>query len=138
MPMAHASRIKVLLDEDCSTLSAEYGLTMDELDEFNQNTWGWSGCGLLFQDTVMCLSTGTPPFPDPIPNAVCGPQKFGSEPPTDGTDLADMKPCPLDACCNIWGQCSITPDFCVYTNTGAPGPQRRVPTGASPTAAWML
>jgi hypothetical protein len=27
----------------------------------------------------------------------------------------------LNACCNIWGQCGITKDFCVDTNTGAPG-----------------
>lgn len=112
---------KVQKDEDCSTISAEYALTMDELDEYNQNTWGWSGCDPLFKDTIMCLSKGSPPFPDPIANAVCGPQKPGSEPPTDGTDLADMNPCPLNACCNIWGQCGITPDFCVDTNTGAPG-----------------
>jgi GH18 family chitinase len=27
----------------------------------------------------------------------------------------------LNACCNIWGQCGITKDFCIDTNTGAPG-----------------
>ncbi|KAL4947832.1 hypothetical protein BDW69DRAFT_177628 [Aspergillus filifer] len=32
-----------------------------------------------------------------------------------------MNPCPLNACCNIWGQCGITKDFCIDTNIGAPG-----------------
>lgn len=27
----------------------------------------------------------------------------------------------MNACCNVWGQCGITKDFCVDTNTGAPG-----------------
>lgn len=31
--------------------------------------------------------------------------------------------CPLNACCNIWGQCGITPEFCTRTTseTGNPG-----------------
>jgi hypothetical protein len=68
----------------------------------------------------MCLSKGTPPFPAPISNALCGPQKPGSKPPTDGSDISDLNPCPLNACCNMWGQCGITKDFCVDTNTSAP------------------
>ncbi|KAL3461233.1 glycoside hydrolase superfamily [Aspergillus heterothallicus] len=36
-------------------------------------------------------------------------------------DITDLNPCPLNACCNIWGQYSITPSFCINTNTGAPG-----------------
>ncbi|KAL4899490.1 hypothetical protein BDW74DRAFT_171529 [Aspergillus multicolor] len=108
-------------NDNCDSLAAEYSLTMDDLEDFNKNTWGWNGCELLFEFTVMCLSEGTPPFPAPIANAVCGPQKPGSEPPDDGSDIAEMNPCPLNACCNIWGQCGITPDFCVDTSTGAPG-----------------
>ncbi|KAL4938844.1 hypothetical protein BDV06DRAFT_231514 [Aspergillus oleicola] len=108
-------------DDNCDNLVAEYSLTRDELEEFNKNTWGWNGCDPLYKDTVICLSEGTAPFPAPIANAICGPQKPGSEPPTDGSDIAEMNPCPLNACCNIWGQCGITKDFCVDTSTGAPG-----------------
>jgi GH18 family chitinase len=108
-------------DDNCDSLAAEYGLTRDELEDFNKNTWGWNGCHPLYKDTVMCLSKGTPPFPAPIANAVCGPQKPGSKPPTDGSDIAKLNPCPLNACCNIWGQCGITRDFCIDTNTGPPG-----------------
>ncbi|KXX78980.1 Killer toxin subunits alpha/beta [Madurella mycetomatis] len=107
--------------DNCASLAAEYSLTLEEIEDFNKNSWGWGGCKLLFFDTVMCLSTGTPPFPAPISNAVCGPQKPGSRPPTDGSKIAELNPCPLNACCNIWGQCGITDDFCIDTNTGPPG-----------------
>jgi hypothetical protein len=49
----------------------------------------------------MYLSKGTPPFPVEIPNAVCGPQKPGTNPLMDGSDIADLNPCLLNACCNI-------------------------------------
>ncbi|KAK3398714.1 hypothetical protein B0T20DRAFT_411850 [Sordaria brevicollis] len=113
---------QVQAQDNCDNLAAEYSLTKKDLDDLNKNTWGWNGCDqILFTGTVMCLSKGTPPFPAPIPNAVCGPQKPGSKPPTDGSKITDMNPCPLNACCNIWGQCGINKDFCVDTNTGAPG-----------------
>lgn len=111
----------VQANDNCDNLAAEYSLTRQDLEDFNENIWGWNGCKLLFKDTVMCLSKGTPSFPSPIANAVRGPQKPGSKPPTDGSDIADLNPCPLNACCNIWGQCGITKDFCTDTNTGAPG-----------------
>ncbi|KAH7028812.1 chitinase [Microdochium trichocladiopsis] len=112
---------EVIENDNCDNLAAEYSLTRQDLEDFNKKTWGWNGCKLLFTGTKMCLSKGSPPFPAVIPNAACGPQKPDTEPPTDGTNIADLNPCPLNACCNIWGQCGITRDFCVDTNTGAPG-----------------
>ncbi|KAK4032856.1 killer toxin subunits alpha/beta [Parachaetomium inaequale] len=112
---------KVRSNDNCADLAAQYSLTVTDIESFNKNTWGWNGCQLLFIDAVICLSQGTPPFPAPISNAVCGPQKPGSKPPTDGSNIANLNPCPLNACCNIWGQCGITQDFCIDTNTGAPG-----------------
>ncbi|KAL5360965.1 hypothetical protein BJX96DRAFT_151156 [Aspergillus floccosus] len=111
----------VQADENCDTLAAEYSLTREELEDLNKNTWGWSNCEPLQKNSIICLSEGTPPFPAPIANAVCGPQKPGSKPPTDGSDIAELNPCPLNACCNIWGQCGINQDFCIDTNTGSPG-----------------
>ncbi|BCS17278.1 uncharacterized protein APUU_10106S [Aspergillus puulaauensis] len=111
-------------DDNCDSLAAEYSLTIDKLKEFNKNTWGFSGCDPLFEHSIICLSKGTPPFPAPIANAICGPQKAGSEAPANVSEdisISEMNPCPLNACCNIWGQCGITKDFCVDTNTGAPG-----------------
>ena len=74
----------------------------DELVEFNEKTWGWKGCGLLFPGTPICLGPGDPPLPETA-DAICGPQKPGTVMPTDGTRLADMNSCPLNACCNGWG-----------------------------------
>jgi GH18 family chitinase len=108
-------------NDNCDDLAAQFSLTREKIENFNKNTWGWNGCKLLFVGTNMCLSKGNPPFPAPIANAVCGPQKPGSKPPNDSSDIAKMNACPLNACCNIWGQCGITKDFCIDTNTGAPG-----------------
>ncbi|KAJ4297053.1 hypothetical protein N0V88_003970 [Collariella sp. IMI 366227] len=104
------STYTIKTDDNCANLGAEFDLTNEE-----------NGCSLLFTGTVLCLSTGTTPLPTPFANAVCGLQKLGSASPTDGSKIADLNPCKLNACCNIWGQCGITKDFCIDTNTGAPG-----------------
>ncbi|KAF4961834.1 hypothetical protein FSARC_10042, partial [Fusarium sarcochroum] len=108
-------------NDNCAGIAVENGLKLEDLEKFNKQTWGWSGCKLLFYKAVICLSEGSPPFPEPIANAQCGPQKPGTKSPKAGTDLSDLNPCPLNACCNIWGQCGITKEFCTDTNTGAPG-----------------
>lgn len=47
----------------------------------------------------------------------------GSVRPPAGTNISMMNPCPLNVCCNTWGQCGMTDDFCVVSKseTGAPG-----------------
>lgn len=60
------------------------------------------------------------------PAALCGPTKPGT-PSTyveDNTNLTNMNPCPLNACCNVWGQCGINGEFCLKLGGGllsAPG-----------------
>jgi GH18 family chitinase len=108
-------------NDNCAALAAAHSLTIQDLEDFNKKTWGWSGCNPLRLAVRMCLSTGYPPFPAEISNAVCGPQKPGTQPPTGGADISQLNPCPLNACCNIWGQCGLTKDFCIDTNTGPPG-----------------
>ncbi|KAI1073202.1 hypothetical protein LB507_010805 [Fusarium sp. FIESC RH6] len=115
----HAYRVEE--SDNCASIAVENGLKIEDLERFNKKTWGWSGCKRLFYKAMICLSEGSPPFPEPIANAQCGPQKPGTKRPSDGGDLSDLNPCPLNACCNIWGQCGITKDFCTDTNTGAPG-----------------
>ncbi|KAK4161332.1 glycoside hydrolase, subgroup, catalytic core [Cladorrhinum sp. PSN259] len=108
----------------CAAIAAANGLTVARIEELNKNTWGWNGCGRLWPATKLCLSTGTPPFPAPAANAVCGPTVPGTEKPSDSSvNIANLNPCPINACCNIWGQCGITPEFCNVTpaDTGAPG-----------------
>ncbi|KAM0612974.1 hypothetical protein ACHAO3_006945 [Verticillium nonalfalfae] len=109
--------------DNCAALSAEYGLTNEKIEGFNKKTWGWNGCRVMFADYYICLSTGHPPMPMNIPNAVCGPQVNDTARAPPGTDLSTLNPCPLNACCNIWGQCGTTSDFCTpsKSTTGAPG-----------------
>ncbi|KAL0938067.1 chitinase [Colletotrichum truncatum] len=112
----------------CNKVAVANGLTVQELEDLNKETWGWGGCDNGFwPDNWICLSKGTPPFPSPIPNADCGPQKPGTVQPSGSTsrDWAKLNPCPLNSCCNIWGQCGTTTDFCVDTNTGPPGTAKK-------------
>ncbi|KAK3330048.1 killer toxin alpha/beta [Apodospora peruviana] len=98
----------------CSKIAATNGLKVAELEGFNNGTtWGWNGCGNLMLGINICLSKGTPPMPAEMSNAVCGPTKPGTKKPTGDTKLEDLNPCPLNACCNVWGQCGIDSDFCV-------------------------
>lgn len=100
-------------DDYCALIAANNGLTVNQLDRFNNGTtWGWNGCGKLAAGIKMCLSKGDPPMPAWVPNAVCGPIKPGSRRPSDGSSIQMMNQCPLNACCDIWGQCGITPDYC--------------------------
>ncbi|KAK3500592.1 hypothetical protein B0T13DRAFT_535440 [Neurospora crassa] len=111
----------VVQDDTCSAIAAAHSLTVDQIESFNKQTWGWSGCSRLMAQAVICLSDGTPPMPAPLANAVCGPQKPGTKKPDNMDDIQKLNPCPLNACCDVWGQCGITAEFCTDTNTGAPG-----------------
>ena len=104
----------IVSGDTCAALAGSIGLTPQKIEQFNNGTtWGWNGCQILFPGVNICLSKGKPPMPAPVPNAVCGPTKPGTKPPTDDTALADLNPRPLNVCCNIWGQCGITEKFCL-------------------------
>ena len=110
--------------DTCSSIANTHGLTVSDLSSLNdKTTWGWFGCSDLMVGLAICLSKGTPPMPASVPVAICGPQKPGTSPPKGSVALADLNPCPLNACCNIWGQCGITPEYCVAETgpTGNPG-----------------
>ncbi|KAF1828295.1 glycoside hydrolase, partial [Decorospora gaudefroyi] len=107
----------------CAKIAASNGLKVSDIETFNKQTWGWSGCENLFPDSKLCVSAGTPPMPAPISNAVCGPQKPNTPKVTDTrrSALAELNGCPLNVCCNFWGQCGTTPLFCDITGDGTPG-----------------
>ncbi|KAL5358871.1 hypothetical protein BJX96DRAFT_173834 [Aspergillus floccosus] len=110
--------------DTCDVLAAANSIKSSDIEEYNKGTtWGWNGCNAMPIGLNICLSEGKPPMPAPVSNAVCGPTVAGTEPPGEGEDLADLNPCPLNACCNIWGQCGITSEFCVKElgPTGNPG-----------------
>ncbi|KAL2859990.1 glycoside hydrolase superfamily [Aspergillus lucknowensis] len=101
----------------CQDVADEYYLDVEDIEDFNVGkTWGWMGCKRLQRNQVFCVSDGDPPLPAPIEDAICGPQVPGTEKPTNGTKLADLNPCPLNVCCNIWGNCGTTDDFCIDTS----------------------
>ncbi|UKZ76900.1 hypothetical protein TrVFT333_004615 [Trichoderma virens FT-333] len=114
-------------NDECSTIGAPWNLTPKDIEGFNNKiTWGWRGCPNLTVGLKVCLSKGSPPMPAPISNAVCGPQKPGTVNPgqvKDASTLAKLNPCPLNSCCNIWGQCGIDSLFCTKADgpTGNPG-----------------
>lgn len=116
----------VQTDDTCTALAAAYDITVAEIEDWNtgsNGTWGWMGCSDLLVGSHICLSSGWPPMPSTISNAVCGPQVNGTANATHGTDLSTLNECPLNACCDIWGQCGITAEFCTKSNstTGNPG-----------------
>ncbi|KAI5859516.1 glycoside hydrolase superfamily [Durotheca rogersii] len=113
----------IMANDSCSAIASANSLASDDIEKFNAKTWGWSGCDRLYADTIICVSDGHPPMPAILPNAVCGPQVNGTTKVPPETDLATLNPCPLKACCDTWGQCGVTAEFCTPSNssTGAPG-----------------
>ncbi|KAL7805617.1 hypothetical protein V8C26DRAFT_440515 [Trichoderma gracile] len=113
--------------DDCAAIGTPWNLTPKDIEGFNQKiTWGWRGCPNLTVGLKICLSKGSPPMPAPVSNAVCGPQKPGTVRPgsvKDAFELAKLNPCPLNSCCNVWGQCGIDALFCTKADgpTGNPG-----------------
>lgn len=136
------STYAIKADDNCATIAVSHGITVDEIESFNKKTWGWNGCKLLWRGTSICLSTGTPPFPSSISDAVCGPQVPGTKKPSSGSsdDWAKLNPCPLNVCCNVWGKCGTTDDFCVVAkaSTGAPGTTQSGKNSCKPTATFEL
>ncbi|KAL4733816.1 hypothetical protein BDV11DRAFT_175333 [Aspergillus similis] len=109
--------------DTCSSIAAAYDLTIADINNYNNDTWGWMGCDDLLANMNICLSTGWPPMPTTISNAVCGPQMNNTPTAPHGTNLSTLNECPLNACCDIWGQCGTTAEFCTISQstTGAPG-----------------
>lgn len=109
--------------DTCYSISTSYDITQADLYTFNKEMWGWGGCDSLFPGMRICVGPGTPRLPAPNKDAVCGPTKPGTGSPAAGQEVKDLSPCPIKACCNIWGNCGVDKDFCVPTQseTGNPG-----------------
>ncbi|KAH7010890.1 glycoside hydrolase superfamily, partial [Microdochium trichocladiopsis] len=104
-------------EDGCWLIADRFHLTQEEIHKLNVGkTWGWSGCGRLFRDQKICVSTGNPPMPTQIEDVTCGPQVKGTVRPADGTAMTDLNPCPLNVCCSGWGYCGLTEEFCIDTS----------------------
>ncbi|KAJ5914779.1 hypothetical protein N7504_003662 [Penicillium tannophilum] len=64
--------------DSCLALAAIYTITVDDVNSYNNDTWGWMGCDDLLANEYICLSSGYAPMPATISNAVCGPQVNGT------------------------------------------------------------
>ncbi|PYH88504.1 hypothetical protein BO71DRAFT_467833 [Aspergillus ellipticus CBS 707.79] len=96
----------VQANDKCSTIAAAHSFTIADIEKFNADTWGWGACSPLYTQNIICLSTGNPPMPAAVANA-----------------------CPLNACCDAWGECGTTAQFYTNTNTGAPGTAKKGTNG---------
>lgn len=113
-PDGSCATYTIIEGEWCAKIAAANGITTDDIENYNENTWGFTGCANLTPGAKICLSEGNPPMPPPISNAICGPQVPETSAPSDTSReaLAELNPCPLNVCCNIWGQCGTTGPFC--------------------------
>ncbi len=109
--------------DTCASIAAAHSITWEDISDWSEFSWGWNGCSNLAVGQKICLSIGDYPMPGVLSNAVCGPQMPGTTRPADWDTLADLNPCPLNVCCNVWGQCGLTEDFCTEApaDSGAPG-----------------
>lgn len=113
----------VQADDLCDTIAKANRMLASDIPDYNSLTWEWRGCNNLQLGQSICLSEGRPPFPSAVEGVVCGPQVGlvlkvpGTEMLKEGStwDWAELNPCPLNACCDVWGQCGITPEFCTNT-----------------------
>ena len=47
----------------CDQIAPKYGISVAELESYNSQTWGWSGCNALQPERLICVSSGQPPMP---------------------------------------------------------------------------
>lgn len=110
-------------DDGCWSIGDAFGIDADRIEDNNKKTFGFAGCDLPLQEgQVICLSDGDPPMPAQDPTALCGPWVVGTKRPSNYDDVGGLNPCPLNACCDAWGQCGTTAEFCTPTEVnGHPG-----------------
>ncbi|POS72224.1 killer toxin subunits alpha/beta [Diaporthe helianthi] len=53
-----------------ANIQQSYGVTQPELYTFNEQTWGWGGCGSLILGMRICVGPGTPRLPAPNKDTV--------------------------------------------------------------------
>ncbi|KAJ5087995.1 hypothetical protein N7456_011611 [Penicillium angulare] len=114
--------------DTCDRIASAYGITVDELETYNEDTWeyDWIGCSKgLVGGAFICLSSGSPPMPHTLPNAICGPQVPGTARPNDMSDLASLNPCLASGC-----QCVLSNGLCGNTEDE----NAACPTGSASTS----
>jgi len=98
--------------DGCWMIADNLGIDVARLEEVNKKTFGFAGCDYLQKNQVICISPGDPPMPAQDTSAVCGPWVLGTKRPSNYSDVANLNPCPINACCDAWAQCGTTAEFC--------------------------
>ncbi|KAJ5935680.1 hypothetical protein N7466_005227 [Penicillium verhagenii] len=94
--------------DTCTSIALAYAITEAEVEKYNSDTWGWTGCDNIYQGDFICLSSGDPPMPVALPAATCGPQVPGTARPKDYSELSSLNPCLTGKCCIMGGVCSTS------------------------------
>lgn len=84
--------------DTCAKIAKAYGITAENIDTWNKDNLDWYGCGKLQDGGPVCLSTGKPPMPVAVGDAVCGPRVPGSARPLLWTEIATLNPCSAGQC----------------------------------------
>jgi hypothetical protein len=119
----------LIVDKDtCAALATKYGITVDNIEKWNKGkTWAWTACKDMLLGYNLCISDGTAALPPPQAGTACGPLVPGTKPPAAGQSLADLNPCPLNACCSNWGFCGVFPAHCGIHKPENGGPGTKLP-----------
>ncbi|KAJ6172465.1 Peptidoglycan-binding Lysin subgroup [Penicillium chermesinum] len=48
--------------DNCATIAKAYGITEQDLNTFNNQTYAWNGCDKILPNSFICLSGGEPPY----------------------------------------------------------------------------
>lgn len=114
----------------CDKIRIDHNIaSVNSFDAWNAQTCAWNGCAglqgkfveyrrvanahFLPANYMMCLSPGRPALPVSNQLATCGPLVPGTSAPPAGKSLADLNPCPLNACCSSSNQCGTSIEYCV-------------------------
>eukprot|EP01133_Synstelium_polycarpum_P008938 gene8938-10481_t len=114
---------RVQKDDTCTSLAAKFHIRpYTKLEDFNQDTFQWIGCGNVQREQTICLSPGKPPLPTINYDAQCGEAsntiiKGTYAVPSNDTNAVRNATCPLKVCCSRWGFCGFGPDFCGFSTT---------------------
>lgn len=109
----YCANYTVQAGDSCDLIAGNNGYSATQLESYNTETWGWLGCDDLQLDMNICLSPGIPPIPTANPLSQCGMTAPG--PLFNST-------CPLNVCCDQWGFCGITSEFCATTTSATNNP----------------
>lgn len=59
-PDGSCATYTVQADDYCALIASEHTIAVDDIENFNKETWGWQGCSNIQLGQIICLSSGKP------------------------------------------------------------------------------